>query len=502
MKRVMCIVGVMACGSDEPTNTTVPTTTTDTAETTTLTTETDTTTDTGPNPWQVEGQQGSLVSIYRGFAPGLPRGFDVFATFAETLPAGQDTAWCMGGGPCIEAPPSKLDTYIDVGPVPDLLDVSWTWVGNGLRVDGLRVPFENRPDDALAWYTHTVANKPDAAVVDVQFEANGEWGAYEGAVLPQAPSVRVTDPPPGSRVDLTGRNVSFSWEATGEGEVYLTVQGERAAGDPISVYYLLEDDGEFKLPMDEHGLTAESDVRIAIGRRVVDEVDVNGNTLQVTGMDEQSFRPECLPYPDVTVPTSRPPTGTMADPYYMDIKAYGIFAEDGIHDYTEDGADEPTSARMIFTFLDLYAQPVCKVTYDISGDRAIAPKKPWPSTAVSGYAAGVWLAYDLVLEDGRSNCDGVNAALWGSTDLRNWLDLFSWGIGVGDTVDVAGQMTYAGYVTFDGINGIELDTVSAYELLDCDRAVKAAGRRPFDPSSGVFEDAYLEFEPYWLLAIQ
>ena len=175
--------------------------------------------------------------------------------------------------------------------------------------------------------------------------------------------------------------------------VEMPVQGERAPGDPISVYYLLEDDGEFKLPMDEHGLTAESDVRIAIGRRVVDEVDVNGNTLRVTGMDEQSFRPECLPYPDVTVPTSRPPTGTMADPFYMDIKAYGIFAEDGIHDYTEDGADEPTSARMIFTFLDAYAQPVCKVTYDISGDRAIAPKKPWTSTAVSGYGASVWLAH-------------------------------------------------------------------------------------------------------------
>jgi hypothetical protein len=499
----MCILGVMACGSDEPPVTTDPTTTTDTAEPTNTTTATVTTEDTGPNAWQVDGQQGNLVSVYRGFAPGLPRGFDVFATFAEAMPTGQDVAWCLGGGPCIDAPPSEPDTYIDVGPVPELADVSWTWVGNGLRVDGQRVPFENNPEDAFAWYTHTVAKKPDVSLVEVQFEENGEWGAYEGAVLPQAPSVRVTDPTPGERVNLSADELSFAWEAGGEGEVYLTIQGERAADDPISVYYLLEDDGAFNLSLSEHGLTPESDVRIAIGRRVVDEVDVNGNTLQVTGLDEQSYRPECLPYPDVTVPTSAPASGTMQDPFYMDISAYGIFAQDGIHDYTEDGADAPTSARIVFTFLDFYAQPVCKVTYDISGERAVAPKKPWSVYgAFSGYGPSVWMAYDLTLADGRSNCDGVNAALWGSTDLRNWLELFTWGIGVGDNVDVAGQMTYAGYVSFDGVSGIELDEVSAYELLDCDRAIKGAGRRPYDGSSGVFEDAYLEFEPYYILIIQ
>ena len=96
----------------------------------------------------------------------------------------------------------------------------------------------------------------------------------------------------------------------------------------------------------------------------------------------------------------------------------------------------------------------------------------------------------------------MNPALWGSEDLRNWLQLFDWGIGVGDNVDVAGQMTYAGYVSFDGVNGIELNETSAYELLDCDRAVKRAGRRPYDGSSGVFEDAYLEFSPYYILIIQ
>ena len=473
-------------GSD-PTDTALPTTETYVS-----------TTDTGPNPWQVSGEEGSLVTVYRGFAPGLPRGFDVHATFAESLPAYDDLAWCLGGGPCADVRPSGPDTYVDLPVLPDTSEVAFTWVGDEIEVDRLDLWFDNQPEQDFAWYTHTVANKPDEAPLVVALPDNGEWGSFSEAVAPLAPPIQVTQPEPGTRVDLSSGSLDFAWSPGGEGEVYLSILGEREEGDPISVLYSLEDDGEFRLSLDEHGINRESDVRFSLGRRVTDETDLNGNTLYMTGIDEQSYRPECLPYPDTFIPAALPPDGSEINPYYIDIKAYGIFADGAIHDYTEEGEEEPTSARVVFTFLDLYGAPICRVLYDISGS-ASRQVEPWPRYGGLGV---IWDAYLFNLEDGRSNCDPVSAVTFGSTDLRNWLDLFQWGIGIGDNFDVTGQMTYAGYFTFDGIDGIEMDEVHAYELLDCDLAVKSAGMRPYDPNSGAYAPAYMEFEPYYILQIQ
>jgi hypothetical protein len=473
-------------GSD-PTDTGLPTTETYVS-----------TTDTGPNPWQVSGEEGSLVTVYRGFAPGLPRGFDVHATFAESLPGYDDLAWCLGGGPCADVRPSGLDTYVDLPVSPDTSEVSFSWVGDEIEVDRLDLWFDNQPDQDFAWYTHTVANKPDEAPLVVALPDNGEWGSFSEAVAPLAPAIQATLPEPGTRVDLSRGSLDFAWSPGGEGAVYLSILGERAEGDPISVLYSLEDDGEFRLSLDEHGINRESDVRFSLGRRVTEDADLNGNTLHMTGIDEQSYRPECMPYPDTFIPAALPPSGSEINPYYIDIKAYGIFADGAIHDYTEEGEEEPTSARVVFTFLDLYGSPICRVLYDISGS-ASRQVEPWPRYGGLGV---IWDAYLFSLEDGRSNCDPVSAVTFGSTDLRDWLDLFQWGIGIGDNFDVTGQMTYAGYFTFDGIEGIEMDEVHAYELVDCDLAVKSAGMRPYDPNSGAYEAAYMEFEPYYILQIQ
>ncbi|MFT4627430.1 MAG: hypothetical protein ACI8PZ_006114 [Myxococcota bacterium] len=484
----------VACGGD-PADTDIGDPTVDTAPPTTTPTG-GTTEPVGPNPWKVEDQQGSVVTVFRHFAPGRAGGFDVHATFAQSLPLVDDAGWCLAGGPCANQRPAP-DSYVDMWASPPVDDVAFSWVGNEIEVWRLDMPFINVPDPGYAYYSHTVAKKPGDDLLKLHIPGEGEWGGYNGTDVPVAPTLRVTQPAPGERVNLAGPTLDFEW-VQGDGEVFLTIMGERAAGDPINVLYTLADDGEFSLDLDEHLLDPESDVVISLGRRVVDETDVNGNTLFLTGVEEQPYTPECLPWPDTTIDGSAiTVSGNQMDPFYLGVRFQGVIAGGELHDFTPEGAEEPRSAKIIFELLDYFFQPQCKVIYDVSGPRA-EQVEPWPRYGGVGV---IYDAYEFTLRDGWTDCDPVNPLVFGANDMRGWFENpgFIWGVGIGDRVDVPNQATASGYLTFDGAQGIEMNAGFGYELFDCDTAIKRRGSIPPTTSPG---DAYWEHDTYFVLVIQ
>ncbi len=477
-----------------------PDETADTATVTTAPTPTGTTETEESNTWLVEGQQGSVVTVFRHFAPGMPQGFDVHATFADALPMVDDAAWCLAGGPCTNSRP-EADSYVDMFAFPPVEGVGFTWVGNEVEVWRLDLPFLNVPDPGFAFYSNNVANKPAEELLKFKIPAEGQWGAYNEPVVPVAPDMRVTSPTPGERISLAGETVDFEWVSGGAGEVFLTIMGERTEGDPINVMYVLADDGEHSLDLAEHGLTPESDVVISLGRRVTEQTEVNGNTLFMSGVEEQPFTPECRPWPDIDIDGSDiTVSGNQMDPFYMGVRFQGVIADGTIQDFTPEGEDEPRSAKMIFEFNDYFFQPLCKVIYDVSGPRS-QQVAPWPRYGGGGT---IYDAYNFTLRNGWTDCKPVNPLVFGSNDMRGWIENpgFQWGVGVGDRVDVPTVGTLSGYITFDGAEGIEMNPGFGYALHDCDEAIKSAGQLPPADPGAPPTAAYWEHDTYFVLVIQ
>ncbi|MFT4626162.1 MAG: hypothetical protein ACI8PZ_004836 [Myxococcota bacterium] len=463
---------------------------TDTAATSGTPEPTDTPEPSGPDPWQVEGQHGNLVTVYRHFASGLPRGFDVHAVFAEQLPI-DDLAWCLAGGPCAGDRPAP-DSYVDLFIEPPIEDVAFSWLGDVIEVWRLDLPFITLTDPTVGYYSHTVASKPGEDDIRITIPDGGEWGGFSDSEVPVARDIEMLRPTPGERIDLSGLTVDFEWVPGGGGEVFLTILGEVRDDAPIAVLYTLEDDGAFTLDLEAHDIDAQSDVTIAVGRREKDEVEVNGNSLYMTAVDQQPYRPECLPWPEVEVAGDNPLDSRLLDPYYFSVTFEGVFEDAVIQDFTHAGDDQPTSARAIATFYDEGFDPRCRVVYDVSGDRSRSVD-PWLGADINGSPLTVEAAWELDLESGWTDCgpSDILAAYSGSTDPRAYVALFDIGIGIGDTSMQPGG-TRSGFVSLDGVFGYELMPATGYPLRDCALAIKSGG--PLPPGSAV-GDGYWEL-PY------
>jgi hypothetical protein len=451
----------------------------DTAEVASASGLADTPESTGPDPWQVESQQGNLVTVYRHFAPGQPRGFDVHAVFADHLPI-DELAWCLAGGPCAGEQPAP-DAFVDLFVEPPIDDVAFSWLGDVIEVWRLELPFITLLDPPGGYYSHTVASKPADTDISLTIPEGGEWGGFIDGAVPVATALEILSPAPDERLDLSGATVDFAWVPGGGGEVFLSILGELGDGAPIGVLYTLDDDGAFTLDLATHGLDAQSDVTLALGRREVDEVEVNGNTLFLTAVDQQPYRPECLPWPQVGVPGDNPLGSVAIDPYYFSVAFEGVLDDEVVRDFTHEGADVPTSARAIVTFRDPGFDPLCRVVYDVSGDRS-RPVAPWAGADTEGRPLTVDAAWSMELASGWTDCGPaeVLAPYSGSVDPRAYVGLFDVGFGIGDTSLQPGG-TRSGFISLDGFVGYEFMPATGYELRDCDLAITSHG--PLPPGS-------------------
>jgi hypothetical protein len=133
-------------------------------------------------------------------------------------------------------------------------------------------------------------------------------------------------------------------------------------------------------------------------------------------------------YPDSTLTVSSgPASGSTIAPAYFSVGFIATMDSDGIHDWSTGGSDQP--AYLEFEFYDATPTKICSVYYDLDlGTEATG----WTTTS-GGTLFGAW---DVPLAGGYTTCPPVSATIYGSRDLRDVLESYSWGVGVGELVDL------------------------------------------------------------------
>ncbi len=130
-------------------------------------------------------------------------------------------------------------------------------------------------------------------------------------------------------------------------------------------------------------------------------------------------------WPSASVAATAPGGGTMI-PVYVSLDLFGVVeAGENFRDYHSDLAGEDIPALAAFGFYDINILNVCTVWYNAT----LTSTAPWASTGTINEAFVV----NTPAGTGQSdvNCRGVNAGTFGSTDIRDWIESESWGIGIG-----------------------------------------------------------------------
>ena len=136
---------------------------------------------------------------------------------------------------------------------------------------------------------------------------------------------------------------------------------------------------------------------------------------------------------DLTV-SSGPTPGPIFNPYYVGVEAVFVAEDSVVYDWEYDGSVD--TAYVEFTFYDSAMATTCSVLFDLTG---ATPASGW--TTDSGGV--VFEGWEFEPTDGYTSCRPVNAATWGSTDLRAVLASWSWGLGVGEMVDLTTDLSAA-----------------------------------------------------------
>ncbi|MEQ1502278.1 MAG: hypothetical protein ABMB14_08600 [Myxococcota bacterium] len=135
--------------------------------------------------------------------------------------------------------------------------------------------------------------------------------------------------------------------------------------------------------------------------------------------------------PNVAVP-SVAPVGVMTDPSFFGVHSSGI-VDNGLRgDVTFTNAQLgaiPASAGLVFEFFDASFVSLCTITYDLSD----AVVDAGFTTDSGGVAID---PVSLALTGGDSTCGKVDAAVFGTRDLRDFLATTDWSIAYGP---LAGQ---------------------------------------------------------------
>ncbi len=133
-------------------------------------------------------------------------------------------------------------------------------------------------------------------------------------------------------------------------------------------------------------------------------------------------------YPDSSLTVSTgPASGTTFSPSYYAMDWIGTVADDVLYDWENDGSAAP--AYLEFEFFDSSATSVCSVYYDM--DAAI------PATGWSTDSGGtLYAAWEVPLTGGYTTCTAISPATWGTNDLRDLIESWTWGVAVGEMINM------------------------------------------------------------------
>lgn len=451
-------------------------------------------------PFQTTGDEGSVVLVALDW-PENPR-IDVYGMFADDLQGYATGAACAQDAlPCVREIPEELDSQVRANNRAFIPSLSKTrWVGDQVNVGPVFADLVHRTDERIAFYRGTEDQGP---VGSFRIRFGGEWANYDRPAVSFANNFRVVEPllDVGERLDLSGSPIEFRWISNLENEVWLWVQGSETRQ-----FFHLQDDGYFELRPNELGLEPAEVVEVGLAAVTREQVDVDGNQLEVLALNGNGWKgSECGGFLEVDVENTPPTTDPMVHPRYYGFQFKGII-DDGLRDYIDPDTGERESAKLLFTFYDEFLQPQCEIEYDASnGGRTM------PFLTDSG--ANIYASYRVALFNGRSTCGLVDPTITGFSDLRNWLEQFDWGFGLGEVTELEevlsnafGQeawstqkdFVYGVFWTQDGLFGDEQGYGYGSRLRQCDTG--SNGVEPL-PDDGELDVGYYFTFPFYIQPI-
>jgi len=168
-------------------------------------------------------------------------------------------------------------------------------------------------------------------------------------------------------------------------------------------------------------------------------------------------------YPDLAWSSAPAPASGTLVPATVGVRMRGNWDFFAFRDATVAGVDAPAVAE--FVLYDAAGAVQCTVSVDLE---SAVPAVGW--TTDGGVLSQ---GFTLDLSNADSDCDGLDLATYGTTDVRDILDDFAWGVGIGELstieLDLRAEKTAAGenwnadwapyvnglYVTQDGIDATE-----------------------------------------------
>jgi hypothetical protein len=270
-----------------------------------------------------------------------------------------------------------------------------TWFDKGQLVSVVATPNDGEVDGAASSASATVANSPPSAPVLSVAPADPAAGEDDLFCEIDIPSS-----------DADGDSVSYSFAWLVNGSSYSGPQTDDASSSLVPASETADAQTWTCLATPNDG---EDD-----GTRGSEAVDIGPG-----GGDTCTY-----PSSSLSV-SSGPVTGPTISPTYYSVDFIGTAVGEDIYDWASTSGDQP--AYIEFEFYDSSVSSLCSVYYDLDGALPVAPTA-W-STDTGG---SLYQAWEITPVGGYTTCGPVSIPTWGTTDLRDLIELYDWGLAIGE----------------------------------------------------------------------
>jgi hypothetical protein len=306
----------------------------------------------------------------------------------------------------------------------DPVSVDYAW-----SVDGAAIAAAGNTVSGATWFDK------DQQVVVVATPDDGE---VEGSAVSSSPVTVLNSPPNAPTVALTPAE-----PVAGEDDLLceILVESSDDDGDAVTYDFLWRVNGATHT-----GLQVDSVASSLIPASETDDAETwqcaatpdDGDDRGSPGtasVDIGEGGEDPCTYPDEDLsPSTGPAPGPSFSPYYFSVDWIATVESDVFYDWENAGSS--SAGYIEFEFFDSSAASVCSVYYDM--DAAFAATG-W-TTSSGGTLYGAW---EVPLSGGYTACKAVSPTTWGTNDLRDLIEAWTWGVGIGELVDIEADLRAA-----------------------------------------------------------